>query len=347
MRRAWLWTIGCVLLLAGGSALLMRFDLMDPNPTLSPSLYGHAFGLHGVVAAGGLLAAMLAIPALVVKPGRGAVVLGFLALGSWMGAMAVLVSFDLRGAYEWPGFSPRSEPLVLGASAALGAAQIAVSLLARPSRPQLVAAAGGITALAIVAVPLFGGALPSSVCWLLATTAVACGMFIDATARGATILALVAIIPCLVLGWAVTLLVDAVPTDVPLHDTVAVLSPLPATGGAMLGALVLAPILLLGDIWNSPQLGVVHRHPLEAAIAALVGLALVGAVAALLTRWRQWIAPLALAALPFRVPISVSNTTYNLLVPLYFVVAAAALSWLVPVLARGRDGSDVWRPHHR
>jgi heme/copper-type cytochrome/quinol oxidase subunit 1 len=248
LRRAWLWTIGCVLLLAGGSALLMRFDLMEPKPTLSPSLYGHAFGLHGVVAAGGLLAAMLAIPALVVKPGRGAVVLGFLALGSWMGAMAVLVSFDLRGAYEWPGFSPRSELLVLGASAALGAAQIGVSLLARPSRPQIVAAAGAITALAIVAVPLFGGALPSSVCWLLATTAVACGMFIDATTRGATILALVAIIPCLVLGWAVTLLVDAVPTDVPLHDTVAVLSPLPATGGAMLGALLVA-----ATRWRTPS----------------------------------------------------------------------------------------------
>ena len=33
---------------------------------------------------------------------------------------------------------------------------------------------------------------------------------------------------------------------------------------AMLGALVLAPVLLLADIWHSPQLGVVHRHPLFA-----------------------------------------------------------------------------------
>ena len=114
---------------------------------------------------------------------------------------------------------------------------------------------------------------------------------------------------------------------------------------AMLGALILAPILLLGDIWNSPQLGIIHRHPLVAGIGALVAVALVGAVALGLIRYRQWIAPLALAALPFRIPISVSGTTYNLLVPLYFVVAAAALSWLVPVLARRGEGGTRRAPH--
>ena len=42
---------------------------------------------------------------------------------------------------------------------------------------------------------------------------------------------------------------------------------------AMLGALVLAPVLLLADIWHSPQLPIVHRHPLEAAVGALLALA--------------------------------------------------------------------------
>ena len=36
-----------------------------------------------------------------------------------------------------------------------------------------------------------------------------------------------------------------------------------ARAAAMLGALVLAPVLLLADIWHSPQLRVVHRHPLS------------------------------------------------------------------------------------
>jgi putative inorganic carbon (HCO3(-)) transporter len=117
---------------------------------------------------------------------------------------------------------------------------------------------------------------------------------------------------------------------------------------AMLGALVLAPILLLGDIWNSPQLDVIHRHPLVAVLGAAFALALVGGAAVLLVRRRQWIAPLGLAALPFRIPISVSGTTYNLLVPLYFVVAAAALAWLVPVLTRrGAEASGRRRAPHR
>ena len=103
---------------------------------------------------------------------------------------------------------------------------------------------------------------------------------------------------------------------------------------AMLGALVLAPVLLLTDIWNSPQLNIVHRHPLEAVVGAAVALAALAAAAAVIAR-RPWlVAPLAVFALPFRVPVSTGattasgTTTANLLVPLYFVVAAAALAWI-------------------
>jgi putative inorganic carbon (HCO3(-)) transporter len=41
-------------------------------------------------------------------------------------------------------------------------------------------------------------------------------------------------------------------------------------------------------------------------------------------------------ALPFRVPIQAGAQTSNLLVPLYFVVAAGALAWIVPTLAADR-----------
>ena len=37
-----------------------------------------------------------------------------------------------------------------------------------------------------------------------------------------------------------------------------------ARAWAYCGALVLAPTLLLADIWSSPQLRLVHRHPLVA-----------------------------------------------------------------------------------
>jgi O-antigen ligase len=106
---------------------------------------------------------------------------------------------------------------------------------------------------------------------------------------------------------------------------------------AMVGALVLAPVLLLTDIWNSPQLNIVHRHPLEAVVGAAVVVAALIAAAAIIAR-RPWVvAPLAVFALPFRVPVSTgggtaNGGTANLLVPLYFVIAAAALAWVYAAL---------------
>src|SRR5450755_571805 len=102
---------------------------------------------------------------------------------------------------------------------------------------------------------------------------------------------------------------------------------------AMLAALVLSPVLLLSDIWDSPQLRLVHRHPLPALVGAVVALAALGAVAALIARRPPLLALLSLLALPFRIPIQAGGQTSNLLVPLYFVVAAGALAWIVPVLA--------------
>lgn len=111
----------------------------------------------------------------------------------------------------------------------------------------------------------------------------------------------------------------------------------------MLGALVLAPLLLLADIWRSPQLGSVHRHPLPAALAALVALAVLAGLAWQIRR-RPWLlGPLVVVALPFRIPIQAGGTTSNLLVPLYLVVAAGSLAFVVPALrhedrARLRSG---------
>ncbi len=110
-----------------------------------------------------------------------------------------------------------------------------------------------------------------------------------------------------------------------------------AQARAMLGALVLAPVLLLADIWHSPQLSLVHRHPLEAAVAAAVGLAIVGGLAVLILRRPAMLGPLALIALPFRVPIAAGGTTANLLVPLYVVVAAGSLALIAVVWRAERE----------
>ena len=105
----------------------------------------------------------------------------------------------------------------------------------------------------------------------------------------------------------------------------------------MLGALLLAPVLLLADIWHSPQLATVHRHPLIAAAVALGGLAIIAALAVLIGRRPMLMGALVVVALPFRVPIQAGGTTSNLLVPLYLVVAAASLAFIVPALRNRAD----------
>jgi putative inorganic carbon (hco3(-)) transporter len=105
---------------------------------------------------------------------------------------------------------------------------------------------------------------------------------------------------------------------------------------AMLGALVLSPALLLVEIWNSPQLGIVHRHPLVAAVGAILAFAAVAGAALLVGRWPALLAGAVLIALPFRIPISAGGQTNNLLVPLYLVIAAGAVAFIVGTLRGAR-----------
>jgi O-antigen ligase len=117
--------------------------------------------------------------------------------------------------------------------------------------------------------------------------------------------------------------------------------------GAMLGALALAPALLLIDIWHSPQLGVVHRHPLLAAAAALVALGAVGVAGLVLVKRPPLFAGAVLVALPFRIPIQAGGTTANLLVPLYFVVAAGSLAFIAGIWRGGARGEPGREPPAR
>jgi putative inorganic carbon (HCO3(-)) transporter len=107
---------------------------------------------------------------------------------------------------------------------------------------------------------------------------------------------------------------------------------------AMLGGLVLSLVLLLADLWNSPRLRIVHHHPLVAAVGGVVAVLVLVAAAALIARRPAVVAPLAVLALPFRVPIQAGDKTSNLLVPLYLVVAAGALAWIGSALLSDRRG---------
>jgi len=94
----------------------------------------------------------------------------------------------------------------------------------------------------------------------------------------------------------------------------------------MLIALVLFPVLILGDQWHSHQIADLRDHA-----SRLVALGVLGVVAAVVLAFafRRWpmLLPLAIvAALPFRVPLNAGGDTANLLVPLYLVIAGGVLS---------------------
>jgi putative inorganic carbon (HCO3(-)) transporter len=101
---------------------------------------------------------------------------------------------------------------------------------------------------------------------------------------------------------------------------------------AMVLAIVLFPILILGDQWHTAQI-VDLRHDTGRIVALLaIGIVIVGALAHLFRRW-PILLPLGIVfALPFRVPLHAGGDTANLLVPLYLVIvggvaAVAVRDW--------------------
>ncbi|MBJ7332298.1 MAG: O-antigen ligase family protein, partial [Solirubrobacteraceae bacterium] len=109
---------------------------------------------------------------------------------------------------------------------------------------------------------------------------------------------------------------------------------------AVLGALVLAALLLGGHVWTSPQVEELRDRPMLLAIGAAAGLVGLAVGAWLLDRYPT-VFPLAVAAaLPFRVPIEAGGDTANLLVPLYLVIGAGALAYAIPRL-RGQAREEL------
>lgn len=101
---------------------------------------------------------------------------------------------------------------------------------------------------------------------------------------------------------------------------------------AMLGALILAPIILGFHIADSDQVDPLRDHPAVAAAGGALAVVAVVLLAILFAKRPMWLPIAAVAALPFRVPISSGGSTSNLLLPLYLVTAAGVLAYAVPRL---------------
>jgi O-antigen ligase len=117
-----------------------------------------------------------------------------------------------------------------------------------------------------------------------------------------------------------------------------------ARAAAMLAALVLTPVLLVVNIWSTPQFEPLRERPLLALAAGGCGLAVLALGALALHRRPELLALAAAAALPFRVPIESGGDTANLLVPLYLVIAAGALAYALPRLRAPRGLDDLGPP---
>ncbi|HEX2707486.1 MAG TPA: hypothetical protein VHM66_05680, partial [Solirubrobacterales bacterium] len=116
-----------------------------------------------------------------------------------------------------------------------------------------------------------------------------------------------------------------------------------ARSAAMLLAIGLFPVLILGDQWHSHQIVDLRHHTSRVVELAVVGAIAVAVLAAALRRW-PLLLPLAIvAALPFRVPLHAGGESANLLVPLYLVIAGAVFAvllrdWSAPPAAGGEAG---------
>src|SRR4051794_37116830 len=111
---------------------------------------------------------------------------------------------------------------------------------------------------------------------------------------------------------------------------------------AMGGTLVVAPLLLLADVWDTDAFAPVRDRAAPALAGALVLAAAVLAGAAVARRRPVLVVPAIVATLPFRVPLTIGSTTANLLLPLYAVVAAATVAHVTAVLRRGgEDGAAL------
>jgi O-antigen ligase len=95
---------------------------------------------------------------------------------------------------------------------------------------------------------------------------------------------------------------------------------------AMLVALILFPVLIVGDQWHNHQIVELRHDEAKAAAAIVIGTVIVVALAWVFRR-RPVLMPLSIiGTLPFRIPLESGGETANLLVPLYVVIAAGVLA---------------------
>ncbi|MEA2374582.1 MAG: hypothetical protein QOD53_1045 [Thermoleophilaceae bacterium] len=100
-------------------------------------------------------------------------------------------------------------------------------------------------------------------------------------------------------------------------------------------ALALTPVLVVSELWDSVQIRQLRDHPSRALAAAIIGMAVVAGLAVLFRRRPEALPLLVVLSLPVRIPLATGQTSANLLVPLYAVVAGGMVAYAI---------DRLWRP---
>jgi O-antigen ligase len=109
----------------------------------------------------------------------------------------------------------------------------------------------------------------------------------------------------------------------------------------MIGSLLLAAVILIGHIADTEQFRSISADTAKFLALCLAGGLAIGLLAVLFARRPEALPVVAVAVLPFRIPVAAAGTTANLLVPLYLVIAAGCAAY---ALRRVRDSATPSRP---
>ena len=109
-------------------------------------------------------------------------------------------------------------------------------------------------------------------------------------------------------------------------------------------SLLLAAVILIGHIESTDQFRSLTDRPLRFAALCALGVLVVVALALLFSRRPAAFPVLAVAVLPFRVPVEAAGQTANLLVPLYLVIAGGAAAYVWRVWAHPPPTGPAGRP---
>jgi putative inorganic carbon (HCO3(-)) transporter len=113
---------------------------------------------------------------------------------------------------------------------------------------------------------------------------------------------------------------------------------------AMAAALVIAPVLVAGDVWDEPRVVDFRTSASQVTVALVFATVVVTGLVVAFRRYPHALPVAALAVLPLRVPIEIGGEEANLLVPLYAVIAAGVIAAAIEVRGSATEPASPPEP---